>query len=191
MPCYSINGIIPVVSPESYVHPTACLIGDVIIAAGCYIGPCASLRGDMGRIIIGADANIQDGCVLHCGPGGELVVEAEGHIGHGAVLHGCKIGRNVLVGINTIVMDDAVIGESAILAASTFIKTGFVCPPRTLVMGTPGRIIRELTGQDLARKKKETDVYKRLTERCLQTIIAVEPLKETEAGRKRLSGSDC
>jgi len=191
MPIYSIDGIVPVVHPKAYVHPTACLIGDVSIAAGCYIGPCASLRGDMGRIIIGEDANIQDGCVLHCGPGAELVVEAEGHIGHGAVLHGCKIERNVLVGINTIVMDDAVIGESAILAAATFIKTGFVCPPRTLVMGIPGRIIRELTGQDLARKKKETEVYKRLAERCLQTMIAVEPLSAIETGRKRLSRSDC
>ena len=191
MPTYSINGIVPVVDPSAYIHPTACLIGDVIIGAGCYVGPCASLRGDMGRIIIGAGGNIQDNCVLHCRPGAELSVAMDGHIGHGAVLHGCKIEQNVLVGINAIVMDDAVLGESSVIAAGTFVKTGFNCPPQSLVMGTPGRIVRQLTDQDVARKRNETGVYKRLAIRSRETMQETKPLPEIEPGRKRFGPADC
>jgi len=191
MPIYSINGIVPVVDPTAYVHPTASLIGDVIIGAGCYIGPGASLRGDMGRISVGEGANIQDTCVLHCRPGAELIIEKDGHIGHGAVLHGCKIEQNVLVGINAIILDDAVIGESSIIAAGTFVKSGFSCPPHSLIMGTPGRIIRELTEEDVSRKRTETGVYQRLAVRCLDTMQETEALTKIEAGRKRFSSSDC
>lgn len=191
MPIYSIEGITPVVHPDAYVHPTACLIGDVIVSAGCYIGPGASLRGDMGRIIIEADSNIQDTCVLHCRPGAELIVARDGHIGHGAVLHGCKLEENVLVGINAILMDDAVIGASSLIAAGTFVKAGFVCPSRSLIMGTPGKMVRELSDEDVARKNKETDVYKRLALRCLQGMIETEPLPGIEIERKRFTQSDC
>ena len=191
MPTYSIDGITPVIDPTAYVHPTACLIGDVIIGAGCYIGPGASLRGDMGRISVGEGANIQDNCVLHCRPGAELIVAEEGHVGHGAVLHGCKIERNVLVGINAIVLDDAVIGESSIIAAAAFVKSGFVCPPRSLIMGTPGKIVRELTDEDVVRKQSDTEVYKRLAVRSLETVMETEPLPAVESGRKRFNDSDC
>lgn len=191
MPTYSINGIVPVVDPAAYVHPTATLIGDVIIGAGCYIGPGASLRGDMGRIAVGEGANIQDNCVLHCRPGAELIVAEAGHVGHGAVLHGCKIEPNVLVGINAIVMDDAVIGVSSVIAAGAFVKNGFTCPPRSLIMGTPGRIVRELTDEDVEKKKSETAVYQRLAVRCLDSMTETNPLTEIETGRKRFTRSDC
>lgn len=191
MPTYSINRIVPVVDPTAYVHPTACLIGDVIIGPACYIGPGASLRGDMGRILIGEGSNIQDNCVLHCRPGAELSVAPDGHVGHGAVLHGCKIEHNVLVGINAIVMDDAVVGESSIIAAGTFVKSGFTCPPRSLVLGTPGRIVRELSDEEVHRKSGETEVYKRLAVRCLDTLEETEPLTETDPGRKRFVKTDC
>ena len=181
----------PVVDPSAYVHPTASLIGDVLIGPGCYIGPCASLRGDMGRISVGEGSNIQDSCVLHCRPGAELIIEKDGHVGHGAVLHGCRLEQNVLVGINAIVLDDAVIGESSVIAAATFVKTGFTCPPCSLLMGTPGRIIRELTEEDVSRKRAETGVYQRLAVRSLETMVETEPLTEIETGRKRFSSSDC
>jgi len=190
VPVYSINNIVPVVDPKAYVHPTACLIGDVIIAAGCYVGPCASLRGDMGRIVIEAGSNIQDNCVLHSKPGAEMLVREEGHIGHGAVLHGCRVEANALIGINAIVMDDAVIGESAIIAAGAFIKTGFICPPRSLVIGTPGRVVRELTEQDLAWKKRATAEYQQLTRRCLETMREAAPLSVPEPDRKRFAATD-
>lgn len=191
MTVYSINGITPVVHPSAYVHPTACLIGDVIIGSGCYIGPCASLRGDMGRIMVGDNANIQDTCVLHCGPGAELIVENEGHIGHGAVLHGCKIEKNVLVGINAIVMDGSKIGESSIIAAGSFVKTGFSCPPHSLIIGSPGRVVRELTEQEILKKRKETEVYMRLAIRSLETMKDTKPLTQAERGRRRINSSDC
>ena len=189
MPVYSIDGIVPVVDPETYVHPTACLIGDVIVAAGCYIGPGASLRGDMGRIVIGAGSNIQDNCVLHSMPGADMLVRNEGHIGHGAVLHGCCVEINVLIGINAIVMDDAVIGASSIIAAGAFIKTGFVCPPHSLVMGVPGKVVRDLTEQELAWKKHATAEYQRLAQRCLATMRETTPLTAAEPDRKRFTAS--
>src|SRR3569623_2685610 len=114
---YAINGVTPVVDPAAYVHPSAVLIGDVIVGAGCYVGPCASLRGDFGRIEVRAGANLQDGCVAHGFPGTDTIVAEEGHIGRGAILHGCVVERNALVGMNAVINDNAVIGESAIVAA--------------------------------------------------------------------------
>src|SRR5690606_10213554 len=101
---YAIDGITPVVHPTAYVHPSAVLIGDVIIGAGVYVGALASLRGDFGRIIMGAGSNVQDSCVIHGVPERDTIVEVDGHIGHAAVLHGCYIGRNALVGMNAVVM---------------------------------------------------------------------------------------
>ena len=129
MPCYAIDGLVPVVDPSAHVHPTAVLIGDVWIGPGVYIGPCASLRGDFGRIVVEDGANIQDTCVLHGFPDRDMLVEADGHIGHGAVLHGCVVRRNALVGINAVVNDNAEVGESSIVAAMTFVKAQFVVPP--------------------------------------------------------------
>ena len=119
---YSIEGVTPVVDPSAYVHPSACLIGDVIIGPECYIGPNACLRGDFGRIFIGKGANIQDCCIVHGFPERDTVVGENGHIGHGAVLHCCLIGRNALVGMNAVVMDKAEVGESSIVAAMALIR---------------------------------------------------------------------
>jgi len=136
---YSIDGITPVVHPTAYVHPSAVLIGDVVIGPRCYIGPLASLRGDFGRIIINEGANIQDTCVLHGFYESDTIVDVDGHIGHGAVLHGCRIERDALVGMNAIIMDDAVVGESSIVGAAAFVKAGMIIPARSLVMGTPAK----------------------------------------------------
>ena len=187
MPCYSIDGMVPVVHPDSFVHPTASLIGDVIIEAGCYIGPGASLRGDFGRIIVERDSNIQDTCVLHSAPGADMIVAQEGHIGHGAILHGCRIGKNVLIGINAVVMDDADIGESSMIAACTFVKTGFKCDPRSLIVGVPGKLVRILSDEETAWKTDMTSHYKELAVRCLNTFREVEPLTEVELDRRRFT----
>lgn len=132
---YAIDGIVPVVDPTAYVHPSAVLIGDVIVGPDCYVGPCASLRGDFGRLILERGSNLQDTCVMHGFPGTDTVVEEDGHIGHGAVLHGCRVGRNALVGMNAVIMDNAVIGESSIVAAAAFVKAGVEMPPRMLIAG--------------------------------------------------------
>jgi phenylacetic acid degradation protein len=190
MPCYEIDGIRPVVHATAYLHPTAVLIGDVIIGAGCYIGPACSLRGDFGRLVVKDGANIQDTCVMHGFPGTDTVVEVDGHIGHGAVLHGCNIGRNAMVGMNAVVMDKAKIGDSAIVAASAFVKAGMEVPPRVLVAGVPARVVRELREQELEWKVEGTRTYQELTVRCVTTMREVDPLAEVEADRKRMTFPD-
>lgn len=183
---YAINGVTPVVDPTAYVHPSAVLIGDVIVGAGCYVGPCASLRGDFGRIEIHAGANLQDACVAHGFPGTDTVVAEDGHIGHGAILHGCVIERNALIGMNAVVNDHAVIGESAFVAAMAFVKAKMVVPPRTLAAGMPARVVRALTEQELAWKIEGTQSYQALTRRSLATMQATAPLAAVEADRKRI-----
>lgn len=183
---YSIDGITPVVDPGAYVHPSAVLIGDVIVGARCYIGPCASLRGDFGRIVVKEGANLQDSCVMHGFPGTDTIVEEDGHIGHGAILHGCVIGRNALVGMNAVVNDNATIGEGAIVAAMAFVKARMVVPPRMLVAGMPARIVRELTEQELDWKVEGTQSYQELTRRSLATMKATTALAAVEPDRRRL-----
>ncbi len=195
MPCYSIDGFVPVVDPTAYVHPAAVLIGDVIVGAGCYVGPCASLRGDFGRIELRAGANVQDGCVLHSFPNRELVVEEDGHIGHGAVLHGCTVKRDALVGMNAVVMDEAEVGEQAVVAANAFVPAGLKIPPRTLAVGSPAKVLRALSDDEVLRalsddevrrKGEGTATYQELARRCQASLREVAPLAAPEAGRARM-----
>lgn len=186
---YSIDGVTPVVHPSAFVHPSAVLIGDVIIGPRCYIGPAASLRGDFGRLILEEGANLQDTCVMHGFPESDTVVEQDGHIGHGAVLHGCRIGRNALVGMNAVIMDDAVIGESSIVAALAFVKAGSVIAPRSLVVGAPAKVLRELTDEEIAWKTAGTRQYQELTERSLRTMQETVALTEVEFDRPRVNAA--
>lgn len=183
---YSLEGVTPVVHPTAFVHPSAVLIGDVIVGPDCYIGPNACLRGDFGRIRIERGVNIQDCCIVHGFPERDTVVEENGHIGHGAVLHCCRIGHDALVGMNAVVIDNADVGEFAIVAAMAFVKAGFVAPARTLVAGVPGRIVRTLTEQELAWKVAGTQSYQELTRRSRATMRAVAPLSSAPADRKRI-----
>jgi phenylacetic acid degradation protein len=186
MPCYEFEGIRPVVDPTAFVHPTAVIIGDVIIGAGCLIGPGASLRGDLGRLMLHAGSNVQDNCVFHCFPGKDIVVHEDGHIGHGAILHSCTIGRNAMVGMNAVVMDDAVIGEEALVAAMSFVKAATIVPPRTLVAGIPARTLRELTVDEIRWKTEGTRQYHHLARRYLATMCPVQPLQAVEPDRSRV-----
>jgi len=183
---YSIDGITPVVDPTAYVHPSAILIGDVMVGPNCYVGPAACLRGDFGRLILKRGANIQDICVMHGFPDGETVVEENGHIGHGAILHGCQVGYNAMVGMNAVVMDNVVVGQEAIIAASAFVKAGTQIPPRTLLAGVPGQIVRELSQQEIDWKSEGTALYQDLTKRSLSSMQSVAPLSEPEPNRKRI-----
>ncbi|MBM7062936.1 phenylacetic acid degradation protein PaaY [Pseudomonas sp. UL073] len=189
MTCYSLDGLTPVVHPTAYVHPTAVLIGDVIIGAGCYVGPLASLRGDFGRIVLEEGANIQDTCVMHGFPDSDTVVGRNGHIGHGAVLHGCRIGDDVLVGMNAVVMDKAQIGARSFVAATTFVKAGFQCDEQSLVLGSPAAVKRRMSDEEIAWKQAGTREYQLLAQRCAQSLVACEPLSAVEAGRPRISAS--
>lgn len=187
---YAIDGIVPVVHPSAHVHPSAVLIGDVIVGPDCYVGPCASLRGDFGRLILERGANLQDTCVMHGFPGTDTVVEEDGHIGHGAVLHGCRIRRNALVGMNAVIMDNAIVGESSIVAASAFVKAGMEIPPRVLVAGMPAKVIRELSDEEIRWKGEGTATYQDLTRRCLATLVETDPLSEVEPDRQRIHMPD-
>ena len=187
---YSIDGFTPVVDPTAYVHPSAVLIGDVVVGPGAYIGPLASLRGDFGRIIVERGGNVQDACVLHGGERDDTIVDVDGHIGHGAILHGCHIGRNAMVGMNAVVMDGAVVGESSIVGAMAFVKAGLAVPPRSLVIGSPARVVRELSAAEVADKTRGTAMYHRLTQRSLQTMRSVDPLSRPEPGRRRFTPAD-
>ena len=182
---YSIDGITPVVHPSAYVHPSAILIGDVIIGADCYVGPGASLRGDFGRIILEQGANIQDTCVMHSYPNADAIIEVNGHIGHGVILHGCRIGKNSLIGMNAVVMDNVTVGSDCIVGAMSFVKSGMQIPSRSLVMGIPGKVVRAVTDEELEWKQSGTQQYHQLTKRSLMTMQRVNPLTEVEPTRKR------
>lgn len=186
MPCYSLEGVIPVVDPSAYVHPSAVLIGDVIVGPDCYVGPAACLRGDFGRIVLKAGANVQDTCVIHGFPEQETVVEENGHIGHGAVLHSCVVRRDALVGMNAVVMDEAEVGEQAIVAACAFVPAGVKVPPRTLVAGVPAKALRTLSEGEIAWKQEGTRVYQDLTRRSLASMREVQPLAAPDADRPAL-----
>jgi phenylacetic acid degradation protein len=184
---YAIDGITPVVHPSAFVHPSAVLIGDVIVAARAYIGPCACLRGDFGRIVVEEGANIQDTCMLHGFPGKDTVVGAEATIGHGAVLHGCVVRRGALVGMNCVVNDNAEVGEDAVVAALAFVKAEDTIPARSLAVGIPAKVIRTLSPQELRWKKDNMHLYQQLAVRSATTMQEVEALTEVEGDRKRIA----
>jgi phenylacetic acid degradation protein len=183
---YSIDGLVPVVHPSAFVHESAVLVGDVIVGARAYIGPCACLRGDFGRIVVEEGANVQDACALHGFPGKDTVVGPEATIGHGAVLHGCVIRRGALVGMNCVVNDNAEVGEDAMVAALAFVKAEAKIPARALAAGIPARVLRELSAEELQWKRDNLLLYQKLAERSARTLQRVEALTAPEPGRKRI-----
>lgn len=186
MPSYAIDGVIPVVHPSAYVHPSAVLIGDVHIGPGCYIGPCASLRADFGRIVLEAGVNVQDSCVVHGFPDSVTLVESNGHIGHGAVLHGCTVRHDALVGMNAVVMDEAEVGAYSIVAACAFVRAGLKLPEKSLIAGLPAKVMRALTEDEIKWKLHGTQTYQDLTLRCHATLVEVQPLAAEEENRPQL-----
>ncbi len=182
---YAFEGIVPVIDPQAWVHPSAVLIGDVIVGPRCYVGAGAVMRGDFGRFVLEAGANLQDNCVVHSLPDFDTVMEADAHIGHGAVIHGCRIGRDALVGMNAVVMDRAIVGEQAVVAAMSFVKINGRVPPRTLVAGIPAKPVRELSEAEVRGKHAGTLLYQELAVRSGATMVAVDALTAVEPGRGR------
>ena|SRR4051794_40024915 len=183
---YAIDGIVPVVDPSAFVHPSAVLIGDVIVAARAYIGPCASLRGDFGRIVVEEGANIQDHCMLHGFPGKDTVVGPEVTVGHGAILHGCIVRRGALIGMNCVVNDNAEVGEHAVVAALAFVRAEARIPARTLAAGIPAKVVRELSAEEIRWTNDNMRLYQDLAVRSATTLETVEALTTPEPGRKRI-----
>ena len=175
---YSYKGFTPVVSETAFVHPLAAITGNVIIGEDVYIGPGAAIRGDWGGIIIEDGCNVQENCTIHMFPGIALTLEEGAHIGHGAIIHGAQIGKNVLVGMNAVVMDHAHIGEGSIIGALTLVKAKEQIPPRSLVVGNPGKIIKKVSDDMLEWKTKGTALYQSLPASMKADWQEVEPLRE-------------
>ncbi len=180
---YKFNNFIPVVDPTSFVHPQAVVTGNVIIGKHVYIGPGAAVRGDWGQIVIKDGCNVQENCTIHMFPGVTVVLEEGAHIGHGAIIHGAHIGRNVMVGMNSVIMDEVRIGENSIIGALTFIKAGEVIPAKSLVVGNPGKIVKEVSEEMIGWKSKGTQLYQSLPRQCFEGLEACDPLTEVEANR--------
>ena len=175
---FEFNGIKPVVHPSSFVHPQATVTGNVIIGKDVYIGPGAALRGDWGEIIIEDGCNVQENCTVHMFPGVTVLLKEAAHIGHGAIIHGATIGKNCLVGMNAVILDEAELGDECIVGSLSFIKQGEKFPSRSLIVGNPAKIIKQVSDEMINWKTDGTKLYQLLPEQCIDTLKPCEPLSE-------------
>lgn len=180
---YEFRGFRPVVHPSSYVHPQAVVIGNVVIGRDVYIGPGAALRGDWGGIVIEDGCNVQENCTIHMFPGLTVVLKSGAHIGHGAVIHGATIGRNCLVGINAVIMDHAVLGDECVVGALAFVKSEEKIPPRSLVVGNPATIVKQVSNEMISWKTEGTRLYQSLPREMHESARPCEPLTELDDAR--------
>lgn len=179
---YEFNGHIPVVHPSSFVHPQAAVTGNVIIGKDVYIGPGAAIRGDWGQIIVEDGCNVQENCTIHLFPDAIVRLREGAHIGHGAIVHGATIGRNCLIGMNAVIMDNAVIGDECIVGALSFVKTGEIIPPRSVVVGNPAKVIKPVSDEMLNWKTEGTAIYRALPGEMQSGWRECEPLRPDEVG---------
>ena len=179
---YSFKGFIPVIDPSSFVHPQSSVTGNVIIGKDCYIGPAAALRGDWGQIIIEDGCNVQENCTIHMFPGVTVLLKQGAHIGHGAIIHGAVIGKNCLVGMNAVIMDNVELGDESIVGALTFIKEDEKIPARSLVAGNPGKIIKQVTDEMIAWKTEGTKLYQGLPKEMFESWRECEALRKIPDG---------
>jgi phenylacetic acid degradation protein len=181
---YSFKGYIPVVHETSFVHPLAAVTGNVIIGRDCYIGPGAAIRGDWGQIILEDGVNVQENCTVHMFPGKSITLKESAHIGHGAIIHGANLGKNCLIGMNAVIMDDAEIGDECIIGAMTFVKAETKIPNRSLVVGNPAKVVKQVSDEMIEWKTKGTQLYQQLPKECHETLRVVEPLREVPENMK-------
>jgi carbonic anhydrase/acetyltransferase-like protein (isoleucine patch superfamily) len=180
MTVFSFEGIIPVVHESSFVHPNAAVTGDVVIGRDVYVGPGAAIRGDWGRVVIEDGCNVQENCVIHMFPGTTVVLEAGAHVGHGAVVHGARIGRNSLIGISAVIMDNASVGPECIVGALTFVPADMQIPARKVVVGSPAKVVRDVSDDMLHWKTEGTRLYQALPARLQASLTPCEPLRRIE-----------
>jgi carbonic anhydrase/acetyltransferase-like protein (isoleucine patch superfamily) len=155
----SLNGKKPKIDPSVFIAPGAHIMGDVTIGKDSSIWFNAVLRGDEGPITIGERCNVQDNCTLHLYEEFPLILEDEVSVGHNVILHGCIVRKGALIGMGSTIMDGAEIGEGAFIGANTFIPSGKKIPPNTLVLGSPGKVVRELTEKDKQIIQLTIDTY--------------------------------
>lgn len=185
---YEFNGYVPVVHKSAFVHPQATVTGNVIIGKKVYIGPGAAIRGDWGEIIIEDNCNVQENCTIHMFPGTTVHLKEMAHIGHGAIIHGATIGRNVMVGMNAVVMDRVEVGDESVIGALCFVRADAKIPARSVVVGNPHKIVKEVTDEMVAWKTEGTQIYMQLPADCKATLRPCEPLREVPVDRKKQEG---
>ena len=185
MAIYEFNGFKPVIHPTAFVHPQAAVTGNVIIGADVYVGPGAAIRGDWGKIIIKDGCNVQENCTIHMFPGTTVTLHEGAHIGHGAIIHGATIGKNCLVGMNSVVMDDVMIEDECIIGALCFVPAKMEIERRSLVVGNPAKIIKKVSDEMMAWKTKGTQLYQQLPKDCHDSLREVEPLREVPKDRQK------
>ncbi len=182
---YEFKGFQPVVHESAFVHPQAAVTGNVIIGRDVYIGPGAAIRGDWGGILIEEGCNVQENCTIHMFPGITVRLMEGAHIGHGAIIHGAIIGKNVLIGMNAVILDEVEIGAESIIGALCLIKAGEKIPPRSLVVGNPGKIIKQVSDDMILWKTQGTKLYQMLPQECYKSLRPCEPLRELPADRPK------
>ncbi len=183
MSVYSFKGFIPVIKESSFVHPKASVTGNVIIGEDVYIGPGAAIRGDWGQIIIEDGCNVQENCTIHMFPGTKVTLKKGAHIGHGAIIHGGVIGENCLIGMNSVIMDDVIIGKESIVGALSFVAAKTNYPDRSLIVGNPAKVIKQVSDTMIDWKTKGTALYQELPRECQESLIECDPLREVESNR--------
>jgi len=183
MAIYEFNGFKPVIDQSAFIHPLAAVTGNVLIGKDVYVGPGAAIRGDWGKIIIEDGCNVQENCTIHMFPGTTVKLKKGAHIGHGAIIHGGTIGRNCLIGMNSVIMDDVVLGDECIVGALSFVPAKNEIPKRSLLVGNPAKIIKEVSDEMIAWKTKGTKLYQQLPKECYATLKECEPLRYEELER--------
>lgn len=182
---FEFNGFKPVIHESSFVHPQANVTGNVIIGKDVYIGPSAVLRGDWGQIIIEDGCNIQENCTIHMFPGTTVILKKGAHIGHGAIIHGGTIGENTLIGMNSVIMDDVIIEKESIIGALCFVPGKMIIPQRSLVVGNPAKIVKQVSDEMISWKTKGTKLYQSLPKDCMDSLKECEPLRSIEKDRPK------
>lgn len=185
MAIYEFNGFRPVIKESSFIHPLASVTGNVIIGENVYVGPGAAIRGDWGQIVIEDGCNIQENCTIHMFPGTTTLLMKGAHIGHGAIIHGGTIGENCLIGMNAVIMDDVVIHNECIIGALSFVPAKMEIESRSLVVGNPAKIIKQVSDEMISWKTKGTALYQALPKECHLTLKECEPLREIEPNRPK------
>jgi len=159
MPIYQFGEWIPQIDPTAFIHETAVLIGQVRIGAHVSVWPFSTLRGDNEPITLGRDSNCQEGCTLHTDPGFPLVVGERVTIGHHVMLHGCTIGDDSLIGIQAVILNGATIGRGCLIGAASLITEGKQIADGSLVLGSPGKVVRPLEPGELERSRAIAQSY--------------------------------
>jgi len=175
---YQFKNFIPVIHASSFIHPLAAVTGNVIIGKNVYIGPGAAIRGDFGKIIIEGGCNVQENCTIHMFPCVTVLLKENAHIGHGAIIHGATIGKNCLIGMNAVIMDNVILGDESIVGALSFVKANEVIPARSLLVGNPAEIIKQVSDKMLSWKTEGTKIYQQLAAAMNNEWKVCEPLRE-------------